>query len=821
MFVATLYLNQQRRFFRLGGALIGGAVGIYIPQQFRFEIGNGKGVFILHEQETTVTLATLVLGGFFVFLDFYNDRLTPQESTKPMATHATNPDRPHPFFVLLAGFWCFCRWHDRRAIYEANINSNKWNAGDLAISDVESVHGDTKRSSVERCVVVRGAAGVGKSIHATLLSREFARSHDLENTGLFLRVSCADLQSPFGSVWELACHALNNVVYQIPKLALAYAVSRRPLIIVVEDAHFLGTDAGISLRKLQEDLRATRSRMSSCLIIVTTRMDSLKQPIEHSCNCELGPLSPTESFKLLQKLIADANGRVVTKLPPASKIIILSKEGTRTPLFIGLAAYLIKQEPSRMPEIIEFQENQLISNYISKLFKLSSLKQHHEFDLILNTLRQLAVEAWPHQQISSESEVMKVSSLSLEELEQSGFLFKPSDVAKAIQFPHASIADSLAVSLMSDWGDFSKFINMPEEFLRPAMAFVDVKKESAFLALAKVAFDVSLQLLEKKDVQLTPANMSSFVDIAVQETAPTTAKLTDWDPFFRFLFHKYDNTEELLGKFCQGIGVTANGVSALCHLRTDEATAKLKEWLSEKGSAHAVRVAASQDPEVELRVWKLLDEQKKLTNIAVSIVAALASQSSNVPRLVRWFVDYGKTPRDGWKQMMRIDQRSQHVLVLAACHWKEELRRRLVQILSQIRKDARDILIPSGDYTVRVSGGEETVTITEPYALQRELSRQFSGTFQPKKMREQIPHGQTPPTRAQLLVAYELGNLASAKEYVIFDKRAYEVVDDGHSNFIGFSNDGFIDMAHPLESTVTTNVCYRTVKALQPHGDWA
>jgi hypothetical protein len=385
---------------------------------------------------------------------------------------------------------------------------------------------------VTRCpvVIISGPVGVGKT---TFLNQLIAVQ--AANVDMIVRLTGADLYAlTEGQVrgdrvlWGRIRDAFRSSgPRRLTGRAIAYALSRRRVLLVVEDLHLAGkaSKALMNLRGYFE----RNHRPGHPRILVTTRESQSEESSRDTEIIRLEPLRENEPGEFFWAVCVDNQ----IPLDPSGIGKALSEAfrfpTTRTPLFVLICAWLVvnfDEYRSNVEKLLQMDRARIFGLFIKELFARSLGEAVaagvgaplRGFEPFLKTYEQVALAFWPDTRKIDVDQLDRLlkgmgsedERLTTEALIENGFLYQPRDVDRGlVSFPHQALADYLAAKVMLDARDFHP--------LRQKV-YASTSLEGFVGFLAELIGTRERTVAEESLLVLARDELSAFVEVAKART---------------------------------------------------------------------------------------------------------------------------------------------------------------------------------------------------------------------------------------------------------------------------------------------------------------
>lgn len=474
----------------------------------------------------------------------------------------------------------------------------------------------------DRAFVVNGPAGAGKTTYV----QRFLRDH-LEEFDLLAVIRSLDLKAALGEknvagIWNVLRDFYDEETFlELGKLhdeAVAFALSKKPVLVVVEDLHLAGTAARVlgHLRRFFDRYLRWGKHVH---LIATTRESTQSLSTTLRGGARLVTLAPLEQRQAQEFFwnLCISNGLARDALLERTRELAtaFATEHLRTPLFVCICAWLAKLDPEALPRILTMTERQLLDKYIDELYRTSGLGPEAELPRFRDAYEGLALQFWPKWRDCARDEVQRYLSevtrgngakLDLTQLETSGFLARSRLTRLKVDFPHQAIVDFLAASAMVRRRDFGAIADHPEQARTESFGsfLADVvEKNESWEALGQVDLTVLVNVLQ---IQRRRGDESPPVGIVTQ-TAWEWARDAERR---RIASETWERLAGWLGsgrtawieRFCERLAgedaVSANAVLALVGIHHERGREVLVKWLTSP-RAHGAFTEAAHDEQVQ------------------------------------------------------------------------------------------------------------------------------------------------------------------------------------------------------------------------------
>ncbi|HEY0379856.1 MAG TPA: TIR domain-containing protein [Pyrinomonadaceae bacterium] len=614
--------------------------------------------------------------------------------------------------------------------------------------------GNVADAPAKRVTIINGPVGVGKTTYLDHLFRKVLGGvGEASAVDLFIKLDTRSVeeavrQNSHPRLWEAICaffteHAATTGQPTPSPAAIAYALGRKRVLLIVEDLHL--AESSMAVLKLLAGYFERHHPKGGYSVLGTTREPQEKLPdnlVRDEQVKTLHPIGKEEAQHFFYVLCTD-NGLPREKLTEHGDALhrAFSTKSLQTPLFVVICAWLAASEGFDVGQVLQMNTRELFDHFIDKLYKRSKALPADGDKSFRDLYEKLALALWPVGENFDERDAARLlseltgpgSPFDAETLEVNGFLRK--DAPLKLSFPHQMMAEYLAAVAMVRHLQFGRLREnsqyAPVEGLVPFLAEL-IKPPEARRALESLAWADPLAFIEVATLQANPQLLpSGDIAAAVAEWATPRAPRRLTSETWERLRDILDSTRSAgwVEKFCSKVvelsgKATGAGVEALAIVGREAADTYFVDWLIEYGEgAFREAVEMPQVQESLLRVVKragikCLESAGRKTTLGQLAFGVLASCRERAVRKRLVELAAQELARLVDKDYEALIDLGKDVVGVLGCACEHKDMRRRKYVSSQCAYHMRKNLLPLGDYAVVDENGREvTVTVKRPVLI--------------------------------------------------------------------------------------------------------
>lgn len=371
--------------------------------------------------------------------------------------------------------------------------------------------------SLGQITLITGPAGVGKTTYLDHLLPHLSPTVDLPIILRGAKIAdsgapsahdvCREICEFFASTGPLGRYSM------VPLQSVAFALSNKKVLLVLEDLHHAGSASDVLLA-LRSYLSARHRWGQHVRILATTRepAEQIRQGLRDEVTIvPLMPFSQAEAQEFFvelwqhNKLPSDAIVRNGDALAHA-----FGTDAIRTPLFIALCAWLASPviDSDDLGKVLSMTAAEVFDTFILQLYQRSN-NPGLDYGRFRDVYERIALSFWPewedcrYEQLQTRLQALckNVGALSVEFLQRNGFLFASRFQGLRLRFPHHAMADYLTACSMVKYEQYHilgrETIAGRVEGLVPFLREL-LTEEQAFARLSETNFPVFLGVVERE-----------------------------------------------------------------------------------------------------------------------------------------------------------------------------------------------------------------------------------------------------------------------------------------------------------------------------------
>jgi hypothetical protein len=673
-----------------------------------------------------------------------------QGATTALDLRRNGDSSPPPrWWVALVGWLAYLRAKEfRKGIFEHYRTEGL--ARPLVKKDFKTEFNNLGRSNVpdaatKHITIINGPVGVGKTTYLDhLFKKLIGRDEETSQADLFIKLDTGNVaeaiwQGDYLGLWQaiyafFAGRAVRTGERRLTPAAVAYALAKKRVLLIVEDMHLAGSSKAV-LEFLAGYFELYHPK-GSYSILGSTREAEEKLPDDLVRDAQVETLHPIgqKEAQLFFYKLCDDNGLPREKLTEHGDALhrAFSSPSLQTPLFVVICAWLAASEGLDVGRVLQMNTRELFDNFIDKLYRRSTFPK--ELDMSFRDLyERLALALWPVGESFDERDAAELitkekppgSPFDERSLEENGFLRK--DAPLKLSFPHQMMAEYLAAVAMvrrlqfgklrenSQYAQAEGLVPFLAELIQPPAA----GRALELLAQADPSIFVEVVALQANPRMIPAVAIAGAVAEWATPDAPRPQPRETWERLHDILAST--RTTGWAEKFCEEVArrtakATGAGVEALTVLGGEAADDYLVQWMKKHGAA-AFRDAV-ETPQVQEFLLRLVERAGLTTGLGQNALSVLAScrERSVRRRLVKLAAqDLDRLGRDDFEAIIALGKEAVGVLGYACEHKGGSLKR---DFGSYCANRLRKLLVSPGQYYVEDENGQElSVTIKKPILI--------------------------------------------------------------------------------------------------------